>query len=271
MLTIRHADVHLVIDENDGGRAVSWQVAGHEILGSQGTHQINYGMYPMAPWAGRIRDNAVTMNGIEYSFPVNFDPWAIHGLVLTSQFNVIQHQENHLVLEREFGNDWPVAGRVRCEWILDNEGLTTEIICTSTSDAFPAVVGWHPWFRREISHREAAWTTDCNELLQRGSDALPTGERVFLDLADGPFDDVFTGGHNASIEWPGVLRVDVENSHPWFVIFDELPNFICLEPQTGPADGLSGKHTPVTMVTPDQPLVMRTCWRITRAQQPDSA
>ena len=267
MLTISHADVSLVIDETDGGRALSWLIAGHDILGSHGAHAINYGMYPMAPWAGRIRDNEVAVNEVTRSFPVNFDPWAIHGLVLRSEFTVIEHQANRLVLERNFVEDWPARGGVRCEWTLDDGCLITEMTCFSRSTEFPAVLGWHPWFRREIAGVQASWNTDCHEVLVRGIDSLPTGERSRLDLNAGPFDDVFTCGHHASIEWPGLLRIETENSHPWYVVFDELPNFICIEPQTGPADGLSGRHAPVAMVTPDQPLVMRTRWRITRGQQ----
>jgi aldose 1-epimerase len=268
MLEISHGGVALQIDESDGGRAVSWKIDGHEFMGVNSAHEIEYGMYPMAPWAGRIRENRFNWNAQAHSFSVNFDPWAIHGLVLTKQFTVIEHEPDRLMLEREFGADWPARGGVRCEWILDDEGLTTEMTCFSRSTEFPAVLGWHPWFRREVAGAQAAWTTDCAQMLLRGADSLPTGERESMGRELGKFDDVLTGGYHASIEWPGFARLDIENSQPWFVVFDQLPNFICVEPQTGPADGLSGLHAPITLVAPDQPLVMRTRWRVTRAQQP---
>jgi aldose 1-epimerase len=265
MLEISHGDITLKLDESDGGRAVSWKFAGNELLGNNSAHEIEYGMYPMAPWAGRIRENSLMWNSQSHSMPINFDPWAIHGLVLSERFAVIEHEPHRLLLEREFGARWPADGGLRCEWVLDDEGLTTVMTCFSRSTDFPAVLGWHPWFRREIDGALATWTTDCQEMLMRGTDSLPTGEKGSIVRERGEFDDVLTGGHHASIEWTGFARIDVENSQPWFVVFDQLPRFICLEPQTGPADGLSGHHAPVTLVTPDQPLVMRTRWRITRA------
>ena len=269
MLDICHSDISIQIDEADGGRAVSWRVGEHELLGANGVHPIDYGMYPMAPWAGRIRDNLVSVGGVTHSLPVNFEPWAIHGLVLSERFDVIVHESDHVVLQREFGPAWPVNGGVRCAWTLDAQGLTTEITSYGEVAEFPAVIGWHPWFTRVLDGVSASWGTDCTELLVRGADALPTGDRRPFDLQESPFDDVFVGGHHAEIRWPGVLSLEIENSHPWFVIYDGPQHFICIEPQTGPADGLTDRHSPVTLVRSDQPLVMRTQWRITREQQAD--
>lgn len=268
MLEISLGGVTLAIDESDGGRAISWRIDGHELIGVNSDHEIEYGMYPMAPWAGRIRENSLMWNEQSHAFAINFDPWAIHGLVLSKRFTVIEHEPHRLLLECEFGADWPALGGLRCEWALDERCLTTEVTCFSNSTEFPAVLGWHPWFRREVAGAQAAWTTDCQEMLIRGTDSLPNGERGTIDRKLGQFDDVLTGGHHASIEWPGFARLDIENSQPWFVVFDQLPRFICVEPQTGPADGLSGRHAPIALVTPDQPLVMRTQWCVTRAERP---
>ena len=270
MISLRHADISLDLDELQGGRATAWKVADHELLGYNSTHEIEYGMYPMAPWAGRISGNEVSRDGRSYPQPINFAPWAIHGLVLTEPFAVVEREPHHVVLQREFSSTWPWSGGVRCAWTLDDDGLTTEVTCYSRSEDFPAVLGWHPWFRRAIDGVQASWTTDCNEMLIRGDDSLPTGERCTVDLDHGPFDDVLTGGRTASIEWQGILRIEIENSQPWFVVFDELSEFICIEPQTGPADGLSDRHAPITFVTPEQPLVMRTQWRFIRGPQANS-
>lgn len=267
MITLRHADVVITLDESDGGRATSWSVSGRELLGRNSSHPIDYGMYPMAPWAGRIRDNRLDLTGVAHSFPANFEPWAIHGLVLNRRFEVIERTESSAVLERAFGDAWPYDGGVRCAWELDAHGLTTEITCYSRNESFPAVVGWHPWFRREVAGAQAAWKSDCIEILVRGDDSLPTGERQAFDLGDGPFDDVITGGRKTSIEWPTFLRIEIENSHPWFVVYDATEIFICIEPQTGPSDGLSGRLAPMATVSPERPLVMRTRWNLRRGPQ----
>jgi len=267
MRVIRHGDVTLEIDECDGGRAVSWRVGDHELLGASSEHTIDRGMYPMAPWAGRIRGNELSWNGHPFPQSVNFAPWAIHGLVLSEPFDVIEHEPHRIVLQREFGPAWPTAGGIQCSWLLSNSGLTTELRIHADSAAFPAVGGWHPWFLRTVAGVAATWSTDCQELICRGADALPNGDRVALDTATGPFDDAITGGTHVSLDWPGIVQLEIENSHPWFVVYDATESFVCIEPQTGPPDGLADRITPPFLVTPETPLVMRTLWRITRAQQ----
>ena len=74
-------------------------------------------------------------------------------------------------------------------------------------------------------------------------------------------------GRSASIEWPGHLRIDLTSSHPWLVVFDELPDFICIEPQSGPPNGINDAPlAPVTIVAPGQPLALVNTWRVTRGQ-----
>lgn len=265
MLGIRHADTRMEIDVDHGGRAVSWWIGEHQILGAKSAHPIDHGMYPMVPWAGRIRGNELRRDGASYGFSENLAPWAIHGLVLNEPFTVLEHGESHLRLERNLGRAWPSGGSVLCEWSLDESGLHTSIEIHASEADFPAVAGWHPWFLRSVSGSAGRWSTHCTDILERGADALPTGRRSKLNPSSGPFDDALTGGTCSRIEWAGVLSLDIENSHPWFVVYDAPEEFICIEPQTGPPDGLSGDHAPVALVTPDEPLVMRTQWRVRRA------
>jgi aldose 1-epimerase len=269
MLEIHYDDTRLEIDPDHGGRAVAWWIGEHQLLGRNSAHAIDHGMYPMAPWAGRIRGNEVRLPGASHRFTENFAPWAIHGLVLDEPFDVIDHQANRLVLERQFGAAWPFDGGVRSSWALGDSGLETTLEIYSSAGEFPAVAGWHPWFLRSVSDSIGEWSTDCSEILVRGADALPTGTRAGFDAARGPFDDALTGGTRIRVQWPGALILDIENSHPWYVVYDATDDFICIEPQTGPPDGLSGDHAPVTIVSPDRPLAMRTTWSVTRAQQAD--
>lgn len=266
MITLGNGDVRIRIDERDGARATSWTVAGLEILGAASGHEIDRGMYPMAPWAGRIRGNRMQHRGETREFPVNFAPWAIHGLVLSRPFSVLERSDAHAVLESEFGEPWPVPGSVRCGWSLADDCLITELSVT-VRETCPAVVGWHPWFVRTLDGSHVRWHVDSTQVLVRGEDALPTGERRDFDPAQGSFDDALLGGHRAAISWPGVLSIDIENSHPYYVVYDGNADHVCIEPQTGPPNGLSGEVQPVTLVTVDQPLTMSTRWSITRAQR----
>lgn len=269
MLQITREGVSLSIDETEGGRAVSWHVDGLELLGAHSDHPINYGMYPMAPWAGRIRNNSLSMNGKSHAFPENLSPWAIHGLVVSAPFAVVAHEQHRLVLEFRLTEPWPMPAIVRCEWFLDDGGLTTALEIETCGADFPAVVGWHPWFRRHVGGVSGTWATDCTRLLDRGDDALPTGGSRDLASAHGPFDDQLTGGHHASLRWPGVLSLQIENSSPWFVVYDATANFICIEPQSGPVDGLNPISDLPTMVTSAKPLALRTHWRIIRERPGD--
>lgn len=264
MITLASGSMRIRLDERAGGRAVSWTVGDLELLGAASDHEIDHGMYPMAPWAGRIRENHLQLRGDTRTFPVNFAPWAIHGLVLSREFTVIESSAAHAALECELGEPWPVRGIVRCNWTLADDFLDTDIIMT-TGEACPAVIGWHPWFVRTLAGIPAQWSTNGTEMLVRGDDGLPTGERCDFDPAGGPLDDALLGGRSASISWPSLLSIRIENSHPYFVIYDASADHVCIEPQTGPPNGLGGEVEPATFVTPVQPLTMRTRWLITRA------
>ena len=87
-------------------------------------------------------------------------------------------------------------------------------------------------------------------------------------LSSRSFDDAFlVEARAARIEWLGHLRIELTSSHPWFVVFDELPDFICIEPQSGPPNGINdGIVAPVTIVVPGQPLELVNEWQVIRAQ-----
>jgi len=89
LIRLAVGDVTVVVDLDEGARGVEWTVAGHQLLAHYGDRPIEHGMYPMAPWAGRIRDNTVTWSGQAHALPVTHDPWAIHGMVLTQSASVI--------------------------------------------------------------------------------------------------------------------------------------------------------------------------------------
>lgn len=269
-------DVRLVIDLNAGARAVSWRVGDHELLAHHADAPVQYGMYPMAPWAGRLRDNCVSHGGVTRALPVTHDSWALHGTVLSQPGAAVVHEQSaeevRLLVRFDTHRAWPWAAVVDVEWVLRPRVLTTRISVQAGADAFPAVVGWHPWFRRELGDgRSLEWTLDASARLVRGDDHLPTGERVAYDPAEGPFDDAFVATC-ATVRWPGALRIDIASDGDWFVLFDELPDAVCVEPQSGPPDGLSPHpgYEP-RIASAGRPVVLTTTWSISDEPPGDPA
>lgn len=254
------------VDLGAGARAVSWTVEGMELLGRYGDDPVQHGMYPMAPWAGRIRGNVVQWSGQAHALPVTHDTWALHGTALAQRARVIDAaagpQSARVVARIDDRPGWPWPMAVDIGWELSPGVLAATITVHALEESFPVVVGWHPWFRRSLGvGAPLAWHLPATSRLVRGSDHLPTGERVPFSPADGPFDDAFAvPDGTATVTWPGALALDVASDGGWYVVFDELAGFVCLEPQSGPPDGLRAEGDP-GVAAPGSPHVLRTEWR----------
>ena len=103
----------------------------------------------------------------------------------------------------------------------------------------PVVIGWHPWFRRVLAEgtEPVSLAFRAGTMLVRGADGIPTGERV--PPTAGPWDDAFTDlAADPVLEWPGQLRLSVASTCSWWVVYSMPEHAICVEPQSGPPDGL---------------------------------
>lgn len=251
-----------------GGRASSWRIDGVELLCAHGTDPVENGMYAMAPWAGRLESNSIEFDDVCVQFPATYAQWALHGLVMNRPCDPPIITESADGVQAEFTMNlpgWPFPGTVRTRWTLHERGLHTELE-VSSSAAFPAVLGWHPWFRREpLPGITATWSAPGAQLAVR-SGAFATGELVALEEASGPFDDAFhVPARTLVLDWAGWGSITVENSHPWFVVFDELPDAVCIEPQTNAPNAMNTRVVaPCEMVRPGEPLVLVTRWRVER-------
>lgn len=261
------AGSEITIDLAAGGRIADWHVDGLALLRDHGPHPAEIGMYPMAPWAGRVRGNCVDFAGAGAALPVNFHEWAIHGTVFTSSVRVIDASTDpagaRLVVRADSSGAWPWPEQVDLSFDLTEQGLSTTITVRALDGPFPAVVGWHPWFARRLARGgDARWSVSAARRAVRGVDYLPTGELV-AHAADGVLvDDAFhVADRRIVVTWPGALELVISNGSPWFVVFDQLPASVCIEPQSGPPDGL--RDTPLAaarIVTPDNPLRLVTRW-----------
>ncbi len=266
LLRLAVGDHALLIDPVRGARAVSWSYAGHELLARHGDDPVEYGMYPMAPWAGRVRGNVVDGPDGPVVLPLSYAEWALHGTALAAPMEVEEATDTRLRASVPTPSWWPWPARVEVTWTIGAHEVTTELAVSSEVAGCPVVLGWHPWFHRQLdAGGPLTWGFDASAQAQRGADHLPTGAYVDVDLQAGPFDDAFVvPSRQAVMEWPEALRLDINSSADWFVVYDELPSFVCFEPQSGPPDGLRHDSVrPVETAGPGRPVRLTTQWRLT--------
>ena len=257
--------VRLAFDPGLGGRAVSWTVHDTELLSGAGTDPVEHGMYAMAPWAGRLRGNAAQGQLL----PVTYGGWALHGTLLARPAVIVEHGSSFIAFATRIGpgeDAWPWPGTVTATWSLDPGG-TLHTGIEVVSDAPCAVtLGWHPWFARCVDGADVAIELPATMRLRRGEDALPTGDVLAHVAAPGTYDDAFVvPTQEATLRWGG-MGLRVTSSAPWFVVFDQRDEAVCVEPQSGPPDGLrahSGWRPQVA--APGQPVSLTAAWAPERA------
>jgi galactose mutarotase-like enzyme len=248
----------LVVDPLDGGRITSLTVDGVELLGGVGTGVIEHGSFVMVPWAGRIRDGVLRVGGVEHHLPTDrTHPHAGHGLVMDRPWDVVAVSGEVLRIRCHLDARWPFPGHVVQEFRLAADHLEQRIEVHAAGPAFPATVGWHPWFRRVLgSGSVAELDFTAGGMLVRDAAGIPSG--AVVSVPPGPWDDCFTGVvWPIAITWPGVLTLRISSDAEFAVVYDELDDAFCVEPQSGPPDGPNASPR---MVRPGEPLIASTGW-----------
>ncbi|MEU9365454.1 aldose 1-epimerase [Streptomyces avermitilis] len=252
-ITMTAGDAEVALLPGNGGRVRSLRVGGVELL-RQGER---YGCFPMVPWCGRIRDGKFRNGATLHQMPLNSPPHAIHGTARDGVWRVARSDKNEAVLTYDLIAPWPYPGRVTQVAALTEDSLTLTMSVETYDSSFPAQIGWHPWFNRNLGQDDARvdFTPAWQE--ERGADHLPTGNRIAP--LPGPWDDCFgmPDGVHVTLSWPGQLELTVASREEWVVVYDEQPEAVCVEPQTGPPDGL---NTRPRLVTPIEPLEATTTW-----------
>jgi aldose 1-epimerase len=248
----------LTLVPGSGGRATSLVVDGLELLAHETTTDVGWGWYPLAPWPGRLRDNALVWGGTAFPMPVTHEVWAIHGTVYAVPWTVEEATDTSAVLSVPLVPPWPWAGRVRQTWRLGDGSLETALEVTSDVAEFPAELGWHPWFRRRLERGgPAVLDLPAESMYERDAGHLPTGVLV-SPPPPGPYDDTFPlPGGEVALTWPGALRLSCRTDCGFVVVYDERPEALCVEPQTAPPDGIN--LTP-GLVSPGSPRTARAVW-----------
>jgi len=262
VVELRAGAARVVLDEIHGGRIQRLAVDGQDLLVPPELDERNYGAFPMAPWAGRIRHGRFAFDGADYAMPCNAPPHAIHGIVRDRRWRVEDASTTAAVLSVPLDSPWPFGGRVVQRAELTGDTLTLTLEVHAHDRPMPAACGWHPWWYRTPTPTAAPLELELHADVQyiRDDDGIPTGE--VGPIKSPPWDDCFTqlGTPAAVLHWPGTRTVRLETDCACVVVFTEPEHAVCVEPQSGPPDGFNfDPH----VVTPDAPLVVHTTFHWT--------
>ena len=254
MTTLSSGNVEVVIDAEHGSRLSSLRFGGKELLVHRtDDDSFSWGCYPMAPWAGRTRNGVFEYQGLSVQLPINSAPHAIHGLVHDAVWEAVLTSPTSATLRVELDQRWPFAGWVEHRISVDPTSVQLQLTVHATdrsdaSNSMPAQVGWHPWFVRPVQ-LEAEFKT----MYVRDSDGIAGVQRAHQhDLMHGPLDDCFSDSVAAPfLKYDNGLVVRLESDCSHWVVYNEPSHAICVEPQSGPPNGLNSEPL---VVSPDHSL-----------------
>ena len=246
--------VEVVIDLVAGGRVASLAIDGRELLRTRRDGPRDWGSFPMAPYAGRVRDAAFPFDGVVRRLPVTLPPHAIHGTVLDRRWQAV----DGTTIAIDLGPDWPFAGEVVQRFALTADSLTCRLELHA-GEAMPASMGWHPWFVRRIPGLAGELELDLEAGAMYVRDAAGIATAELIPPPPGPWDDAFVDLLRPPVlRWPGFLEMTVESDCPVWVIYTAPTDALCIEPQTAPPDALNADPT---IVEPGRPLTAEMTWR----------
>jgi aldose 1-epimerase len=229
----------LAVDLTNGGRISSLRINGIELLVGSGTgsNPLNWGLYPMVPFAGRIRNGHLRFEGRDIQLPPTNGPHAIHGYGFSNSWMRV----NDMEIRYELDHPWPWSGSVTQQFELSDTELTITMV-VNADERQPIQLGWHPWFHRTLSTGEhATLEFEAQSMFERDSAGIPTGHLV--TPSEGPWDDCFTGIRSGpTVRW-GDLNLELSSTAQHWTVFDEPAHALCIEPQTGAPNGINEDPT----------------------------
>lgn len=261
---LRAGEARLRYDPARGGRISSLRIGELDLLVPPEVDDHNFGMFVMAPWAGRVRDGRFTFDGVLHQLPLNKPPHAIHGVARDRPWRVSGETRREVVLTTDLGSPWPFGGRVVHRLALAPDALSLRLEVHAAGQPMPASCGWHPWWNRApVPGETLELALHADAMCERDRAGIPTGQVV--RISPPPWDDCFTelGQPPAVLSWPQslekrALTLTLETDCPYLVVYTEPTDAVCVEPQTHPPDAL---NLGAARVEPGQPLVAESTWR----------
>ncbi len=206
----------------------------------------------MVPYAGRVRDGHFDFDGVGYTLPLSLPPHAIHGTAWDAAWTRLDDHSVTIAL----AEPWPFGGLAHQRFVLDDKSLRMELTVSNDDRPMPAMLGWHPWFRRTLADGGPAATLDfeAQGMFVLDENEIPTGE--VTTPTPGPWDNCFAElQRNPVIGWGDELSIELTSSCDFWVVYTEPFHAFCVEPQSSAPDafnrtGPTGAH----IVAPGQPL-----------------
>ena len=214
----------LLVDEEQAA-AISGEALGE-------VDPISWGAFPLVPWAGRIGAARFSFQGSWYDAPgVRMAEHAVHGLGMLTRWEVLDVGRDHIELQCPLA--WTFGGTAHQHLQLTPVALVAVLSVLAADKAMPVTIGWHPWFRRP-EHDRLTFST----MYERGADHLPTGHLV--PPRTRPWDDCFREPlAPLQLAYDRGPTVTVASDCDHWVVYDERPYAVCVEPQSGPPDAVN--------------------------------
>lgn len=192
----------------------------------------------MSPWAGRVRDGIFVHDSASFQLPLNSLQHALHGTVFDREWQVVLHDNTHVLMRTDFGDGWPLGGHVEQRVEISDNTVALSLTAFADGTSMPVQVGWHPWFVRP-QRIDASFTQMllCDE---HGVATDQLVETTFAPTTIGTYDDCFVANAPSPLLTfaHGVQLQLASDCHYW-VVYDKPTHAVCVEPQSGPPNGFT--------------------------------
>lgn len=226
-----------VVSPADGSRLASLSFDGTEVLVTRARSTLEWGCYPMVPYAGRVRDAMLIFGGRVHDLRPNGGRHSLHGTVLDVPWETVDASPSTATFTTTLGDDWPFAATIVHRIETDEGGITMRLV-VHADEPQPVHVGWHPWFVKPTTA-----TFGFTEMLGRDADGIAVSPPIAVSAP--PYDDCFIGNGTAPELDIGDAHLRVTSDCSHWVVYDEPPHATCVEPQSGPPNSVN-----------DNPLVL---------------
>lgn len=229
-IELESGDAYVTVHPGEGGRLGSLEVGGRQLLHTDRARgPMLWGCYPMAPWAGRVREGRFRFAGRDHRLAINMAPNAIHGTVFDTTWEVLDAGRDYCALQTPLL--WLFGGMAHQHIYLSEHGLTV-VLTVFATEPMPAVVGWHPCF-----HTPESAELEFGRMYRRDATGITIPELV--DPPPHPWDDCFVEPlAPLRLSYPQLTLTIASDCDHW-VVFDEMPDTLCVEPQSGPPDAFT--------------------------------